>query len=214
MMSVPTALQHAVPLAQFLGQLPPAESDRARALALASPSRGEGTSTCTVQLARYLAESWQSRILMVDANGRHPSLHLIAGVEGDKGLTEVLRGDLEATSAMVPTSREGVFLLVNGARTDNPERLLGGYAIPGRLLWPLRGFDFVLFDCPPVIAYPDAGAVAASCHGTILVVEGGRTRRQAAQRAKALLEGAGAHVRGVLMNRRKFHIPQAIYDRL
>ena len=50
--------------------------------------------------------------------------------------------------------------------------------------------------------------------GVILVVESGRTRRPTAIKAKKELEQAGAKIIGVILNRRKYYIPEWIYKRL
>jgi Mrp family chromosome partitioning ATPase len=46
------------------------------------------------------------------------------------------------------------------------------------------------------------------------VVGAGRTRRQVALKAKQALEEAGGRVLGIVINRRKYPIPEWIYKRL
>jgi Mrp family chromosome partitioning ATPase len=46
------------------------------------------------------------------------------------------------------------------------------------------------------------------------VIEAGKTRKQVALRAKEDLEQAGGNLLGVVMNKRKYHIPDWIYKRL
>ena len=48
----------------------------------------------------------------------------------------------------------------------------------------------------------------------VLVLEAGKTRKQVAVRAKQELEEAGGKLLGVVLNRRKFYIPEWIYKRL
>ena len=50
--------------------------------------------------------------------------------------------------------------------------------------------------------------------GVVLVIEAGKTREQVAVRAKKELEEAGGKVLGVVLNKRKYHIPEWIYKRL
>jgi Mrp family chromosome partitioning ATPase len=50
--------------------------------------------------------------------------------------------------------------------------------------------------------------------GVILVITYDKTRRQVAVRAKKDLEDAGANILGVVINRRKYYIPDWIYRRL
>lgn len=208
------SFQDSVQLAKLVQHFPAAQPARPRTVALMSSNRREGTTTCTVNLARYLAESWPARVLMVDANLRHPALHLIAGVENHGGLTELLQGDIELEPAIKTTALPHLFVLTSGGPAVHPNQLLTVPALEERLLRGARSFDFVIFDCAPVNFYAEATSVAASCDGVVLVVEAGRTRRQAAQKAKTLLRQASCNVLGVFMNKRKFHIPKFIYDRL
>src|SRR5688572_18003826 len=61
-----------------LAELLPRRTSGARSLALVSPSRGEGTSTCVINLARALAERGLN-VLVVDANVPNPALHTMLG---------------------------------------------------------------------------------------------------------------------------------------
>jgi Mrp family chromosome partitioning ATPase len=75
-------------------------------------------------------------------------------------------------------------------------------------------FDMVLVDCPAINAHGDAASIASACQGVVLVIEGGQTRREAAQASKAMLTRANCSILGAFMNRRKFYIPRFLYDRL
>ncbi len=48
----------------------------------------------------------------------------------------------------------------------------------------------------------------------ILVVEAERTRKQVAQETKAHLKLANANLGGVVLNKRQFHVPDWLYQRL
>jgi Mrp family chromosome partitioning ATPase len=50
--------------------------------------------------------------------------------------------------------------------------------------------------------------------GVLLVLEAGKTRRHVAIRAKKELEEAGGKLLGVVLNKRRYHIPERVYKRL
>ncbi len=77
-----------------------------------------------------------------------------------------------------------------------------------------NSFDFVIFDCAPVPGFPDTQTLCSKVDGVILVITFDKTRRQVALRAKKELEDAGANILGVVINRRKYYIPDWIYRRL
>lgn len=197
-----------------LVQLLPASNNRLRTLALVSSSPGEGTSTCTANLAKYLASPLGAKVLLVDCNLHHPSVHEIAGVKQESGLTDLLRGEVDLARAAKATRLSTLFVLTSGVGTADPALALDGPLLQERLLNESRGYDFVIFDCPPVNVYHEATNAAALCDGVLLVVEGEKTRRQSAQSAKAHLSKANCRILGVFMNKRKFYIPQALYKRI
>ena len=77
-----------------------------------------------------------------------------------------------------------------------------------------RDFDYIILDGPPPTASAESRLIADKVDGVVLIVEAGKTRRQVAVRAKQELENSGANFLGVILNRRKYYIPQWIYRRL
>ena len=75
-------------------------------------------------------------------------------------------------------------------------------------------FDYIILDAPPVPKFSECWVLCTKVDGVILVLEAGKTRRQVALRAKKALEEAGGRLLGVVLNKRKYYIPQAIYNRL
>ena len=198
----------------FLIQQFPVARQRLRSLALVSASREEGTTTCTANLSKFVTETSDSTVLMVDANLHHPALHQLAGVDQRSGLAEILQGTCTLEDAVQETRVRHLSIVTSGASERPTSHLLATSALERGVLQPAEEFDLVVFDCPAVNPYLEAASVAALCDGVILVVQGGVTRREVAQSAKALLERAGCKLLGVFMNRRKYYVPKAIYDRL
>ena len=54
----------------------------------------------------------------------------------------------------------------------------------------------------------------AKVDGVVLVLESGKTRQQVSLEAKKQLEEAGGTILGVVLNKRKYYIPDWIYRRL
>ncbi len=63
--------------------------------------------------------------------------------------------------------------------------------------------DFVLFDCPPIVAVTDAAVLARKVDGVLIVVSAGKTKRDHAARAKQLLEKVNANILGVVLTNAK-----------
>jgi len=185
---------------------------RPRIIALVSPGRREGTTSCTVSLGRYLAGR-RGRVLMIDANSHDPGLHDVSGVEQGEGVHEIFDGGLALERAIKPTSVQGLFVMTSGRAEPSDGQVLPSL-LRDKILNSACDYDFVLVDCPAVNVYEGSASIAALCEGVIMVVEGGRTLRQAAKAAKQLLMRANCNILGVFINRRKYYIPQFLYDRL
>jgi capsular exopolysaccharide synthesis family protein len=206
----PTALSQLVNLVHTL-ELDPA---RPRTIAFVSSGRGEGTTTCCANLGAFLATR-RAKVLMVDANLHHPTLHSLAGVTQPAGLAELAASRLDVDGAIKPTVVPNLFLITSGETPHSGHNgLLMASVLRHQILSRSLEYDFTLVDCPPVNMYEEAAALAACCDAVILVVEGGRTLRHTAQASKALLERAQCRILGVFMNKRKFYVPQFLYDRL
>lgn len=185
---------------------------RPRTIAFASAARGLGTSTCVASLGRYLA-SRRAKVLMIDANFHSPTLHALAGVDQENGLSDVIAGGADVAETIKPTPVPGLFVVTSGG-WPQADRLLPAAALRQHVLCRTSEYDYVLLDCPAVNAHEDAGLTAATCDGVILVIEAARTSREAAQASKALLARAQCTILGVFMNRRQFYVPKFLYDRL
>lgn len=77
-----------------------------------------------------------------------------------------------------------------------------------------ESFDFTLLDAPPITVDPESASLARWTDGVILVVHAGKTRWEVVEQAKVQLQLAGAKLLGVVLNRRRFAIPQWLYNSL
>jgi len=155
-------------------------------------------SSALANLAVVMAQAGD-RVIVVDGDLRRPQQHEIFGLPNSKGLTTWL-----VESGLPPlqkTSVENLQVLVAGPIAANPVALLSAK----RLVEALRELsslaDYVLCDAPPVLAVIDAALWASKVDGVVLLINAGATRREHAQRAKAVLEKVQARIVGaVLLN--------------
>jgi len=166
-------------------------------LLVTSPAPEEGKSTTLANLAVTLAQGGRSTIL-VDCDLRRPRLHDIFGVPIAPGLSNAILGKAEAPP-LTPTGVEGLSLLPAGDTPPNPADLLGSRHMEAIIANLKSRADIVLFDAPPVIAVTDAALLASKLDGVLLVVSAGHTRRDHAQRAKALLEKIHVRIVGTVL---------------
>ncbi|HYD65701.1 hypothetical protein [Azospirillum sp.] len=73
------------------------------------------------------------------------------------------------------------------------------------------GFDMVVVDAPASSGVFDGILLAGHMDGVVLVVEAEETRAPVAAHLRDELEEAGATILGVVLNKRRFHIPKFLY---
>ncbi len=175
---------------------------------------GDGTSTSAVNVARLLARDNQYNVLLVDANLRRPCLHHIFKVDHSPGLVGLLTAGGEASTPIMKVGPERLYLVTCGGNHSGPAGLFESNRFSEVMKTMCERFDYVILDGPPVGSFSESRVLSARVDGVVLVVGAGKTRRQVALRAKKELEEAGGKMLGVVLNRRKFHIPEWIYKRL
>ncbi len=166
-------------------------------LLVTSPAPEEGKSTTLANLAVTMAQGGRKTIL-VDCDLRHPHQHELFGAAGEPGLSDMILDKLDAPP-LVATGTEGLSLLPAGRLPPNPADLLGSRQMDHIIAGLKSQADIVLFDAPPVIAVTDAALLASKLDGALLVVSAGRTRRDDALQAKALLERIHVHIVGTVL---------------
>lgn len=175
-----------------------AATNSVKTLAVTSAVPGEGRSATACGLALLFAEAGQ-RVLIVDAELRHPRLAALLGREGSAGLSSVLDGTAVLEQVLQPWGA-GLWLLASGRPPPNPSELLSSPRMTELVDDVRKRFDVVIFDCPPVLPVTDAAVVAARADGTLLVVRARRTTSAQVTAAVRALHTVNATLLGCVLN--------------
>ena len=155
-------------------------------------------SMAVANLAVAMAQAGD-RVTLVDGDLRRPQQHEIFGLNNSRGLSSWLQE--EGPAPLQKTTVEGLQLLVSGPTVANPVALLSRKRLADILMELQEQADYVLVDAPPVLAVTDAAIWAGKVNGVVLLINAGGTKRDHAQRAKAVLETVHARMVGaVLLN--------------
>jgi polysaccharide biosynthesis transport protein len=180
-------------------------SDLTRAqktLLVTSSMPAEGKTSAVINLGLVLAQTG-AKVLVIDGDLRHPSLHQNLGASNEKGLSTILSHNLsEAAAFSLIEQREGtnLFILPSGPVPDNPAELLSSKRMK-RLLNELSGsFSHIIIDSPPVSFFTDAVLVSSLVDGVLMVVRGPKSPGEAARYSLQTLDAAGAQILGVVLN--------------
>ncbi len=171
-----------------------------KTMVVTSPGPEEGKSTTLANLAVTLAQA-EKKVVLVDCDLRRPSQHQIFGLKNGAGLTTMVVDDEAMTNPpLQETEVPGLWLLASGPIPPNPSELLGSRRMKEIIDILSQRADIVLFDAPPIIAVTDAAVLSSKVDGVLLVINAGGTKRDHAERAKALLEKVNAHLVGAVLN--------------
>ena len=177
-------------------------------------AHGGGTSTTAVNLATSLAEGPRHSVLLVDANLRTPGLHHFFKSRAFKGMSELLDVRGEKSFGFKKVGDNELYLFPCGVKRSKSDGYFESERFSQFLQNVRNSFDYVIFDSAPISGFADTQSLCSRVDGVILVITYDKTRRQVALRAKKELEEAGANILGVIINRRKYYIPDWIYRRL
>jgi capsular exopolysaccharide synthesis family protein len=158
----------------------------------------EGKSTTALVLGEYYAQLGK-RVLIVDCDLRNPSLHRSLGVENSQGLSNYLAGAVKPTDLIKPTQVPGLMYMPTGPLPPNPAELLMGSKMVSLLTVAAEKFDMLILDGPPIMGLADAPILANLAHGTLLVVQAGKTRVAVVKNSIKRLQAARAHIVGGLL---------------
>ncbi len=75
-------------------------------------------------------------------------------------------------------------------------------------------FDFILVDCSAMSVSGDAPLLAPSANGVVLVVEANRTSREQVRNSLKTIELVNGNFLGCVMNKRRYPVPNWIYNRI
>jgi capsular exopolysaccharide synthesis family protein len=173
----------------------------ARTLLVSSANPGEGKTTTSANLAVAIAQTGQ-RVVVVDADLRRPSLHRVFGLGNQAGLTNALLSRDQDLSAFIQrTPIENLAVVTSGPLPPNPSELLSSRRLDGVLDALRKQADIVIFDSPPTLAVADATILAAKTDAVMLVIDAGRTRAMALQRAQEALSRSKTRILGAVLNK-------------
>lgn len=171
-----------------------------KTIVVTSSGPGEGKSTTSANLAVVMAENGNKTIL-IDCDQRKSKLHKLFFKSNEKGLSDVLVGKIQFEEAVQKTEVENLDILTTGTRPPNPAELLASKKMQNFIEMLREKYEYVIMDTPPIIAVTDAQLLASHADGCILVVASSDVERDAAIKAKQLLQKVNANILGVVINK-------------
>ncbi len=170
-----------------------------KTILVTSAAPGEGKSTTTANLAIAFAQTG-SKVVLIDADLRRPTLHKIFRLSNPVGLTNLLTQSVAPEIALRDVGVPNLRVITSGPIPPNPAEVLGSSRMRDLINNLKQSFDYILLDSSPTLAVADSAILSAVVDGIILVVAVAEVSLDKVRKAKAQLEGVNAKILGVVLN--------------
>jgi tyrosine-protein kinase Etk/Wzc len=170
-----------------------------RTLLVTSLTAEEGKTFLAAALGLAYAQDGY-RVILVDADLRHPDLSRRLKLKGGAGLREVLEGTTSLDEALQAGPIGNLWVLTAGTPPPSPVELLDSPAMSQVLNALKERADLVIIDSPPILPVTDAVVLAPLMDGVLLVTTA-QTPRPALLKAREQLELAEATLLGAVLNK-------------
>jgi exopolysaccharide/PEP-CTERM locus tyrosine autokinase len=159
---------------------------KGQAIMLASALSGEGKTFTSINLALSMALEKDTEVLLIDADVAKPHLTKIFGLQGERGLLDLLTDStLRPESVILPTDIPGLSLMPAGKQTETATELIASERMM-KIVEQLGAADsrrISVFDSPPLLLSTESRALVPSVGHVVLVVRAEATPRRAVQDA-------------------------------
>ena len=169
-------------------------------IAITSTGPAEGKTVVAGNIAINLAQTGE-RVLLIDADMRKPRVHHLFDQQQIPGLSNLLVDNATVLDVIKKSGVDNLWTLCAGRIPPNSSELLSSSRFKAFLDGLHDHFDWVLIDCPPVMAVTDATVVAHSTSAVLFVVGAEMTSKDTAKTALTHLDAVGARYLGVVLNR-------------
>ncbi len=174
----------------------------------------EGTSTLAREFARTVALKLGKSVLLLDADPESPTHHSAFNIKATHGIKEVIKEGASIVEALYRVDETSLFIGAISIDSAYGADLFDSPRIDGIWEQLKKRFDVIVVDSPPADSSPVGLAVCRTVDGVIVVLEAEKTRWPVVMSTKKRILQNGGTILGVVLNKRKYHIPDWVYRRL
>ena len=175
------------------------ENEKCPVIGVTSAMRGEGKSTTAINLSYVFAEKG-SKVLLIDADLRIPSVAKKLRIKSSPGIADLLRGKGAQVSEFESHILNNWFVLPSGDIPPNPSELLGSSRMKNILEQLREIFDYIIVDLPPVNIVSDTISISSLISGMIVVIREDHTEKKELERCFRQLKLSNVNILGCVMN--------------
>ncbi len=170
-----------------------------KVIVVTSSVPNEGKSTTCANLAAVMAQLGY-RVLIIDADFRHPSQHLIWQISDEVGLMSVIAEKINFSESVIQTVRNNLDVITAGGPHANQNILIDSRRMTSLIKQCPKQYDYVIIDTPPLAIAADANILGKVADGVILVTRPGVADAINSKVVKEQLDQSGQNILGIVVN--------------
>ena len=175
---------------------------------------GEGTSTIAREFAKVSAIRFDRSVLLLDANPYDAVQHIFFNLKPEHGWGDVVLHGTPIDTALYRIPKTKLFISPVSGNSNASSQIPNARAWEAFFTKLKERFDLILVDAPPATLYPDGLAIVSKADGVILVVAAEDTRWPVVESVKENVLRNGGKLLGMVFNKRRFYIPEFLYNKL
>ena len=190
----------------------PTQIDDGNLIMVTSALPGEGKTFSAINLAISMAMELDYTVLLVDADVSRPSVFKQLGLPPERGLMDVLAGDVtDLSDVLLRTNIEKLTLLPAGMPHARATELLASEAMTQLLEQMANRYPdrIIIFDSPPLLVTTESRVLATHMGQIMVVVEAERTTHSTVRQALATIENCP--VKMMVLNKSRERSPGSYY---
>ncbi|HEU5201237.1 MAG TPA: CpsD/CapB family tyrosine-protein kinase [Nitrospira sp.] len=150
-------------------------------VAVSSPTMGDGKTVTAINLAAALAQSPQSRVLLVDADFRKPSVAAQLGLRDNNALgfrDAVLNPTMALKDIVRRLPAWNLSVVTVGRSQIMPHEIIKSTRFAELLDEARRDYEWIILDTAPLVLAPDCLMMGRSVDGFVMIVCAHKTSRK------------------------------------
>ena len=173
----------------------------AKVILITSSHVSEGKSSISSNLATVFAMQ-NKKTILVDADMRRGVQYKNLDVDNKNGLSNYLANmKCQEDKLIKKTEIPNLFVITSGPVPPNPAELISLNKMKELLARLKQEYDVVIIDGAPVLPVTDSVILSSIVDRVVLVVSSGETHKDELKSVKQVLDGAGATIAGVVLNK-------------
>jgi succinoglycan biosynthesis transport protein ExoP len=153
-----------------------------KVILITSAAESEGKTTISLHLAAALVRN-HSKVLLVEADMRCPTLSSRLSISAERGLSNMLSGDQEDIEVRPFADLSDLAIVPSGPTPPYPAELLGSSRMKELIHKWSKAYHFVIIDSPSVLAVTDAVVLSKMADITLLITRHAQSTQKSLERA-------------------------------